>query len=571
MGTDRQMTDSHTGSTGRRCEKQAEDITQLGDDSTVSKAGKFRLSARQVHATYKTHLDKAKFAEFLRSLCSSTGEVDELYMAHESGDDFVPYPHTHVVWKLGFTPNWKNARKLDFNDIHPHIQVLKTKAHWDNAVRYLAKEDPANKHLKDYRTRKPHEKIDPSKTLKENIEASELPVKSYYDIKLIHEAKTMDTFTDRQLEVAELYMKNIKDRYILKPEDLYKWQKSLMEILEEPCTDTRTIHWYYDKKGRVGKSAFFDFVEDYFGPVALCLNGVGVGDQHALFAIKESITNKTWKQGILMINLVRNELDHKTTYNIIEKIKDGKFTSTKYKALKVTLDHIPHVVVFANKPPNLKDSLSEDRWRIIEIRPNDCTKPEEPFIHILDRHKVEDQHMTTHNIEENMTEKPREIEEPIDKIENTLESGETRDRGEGPLETPEALNIKRLAPQRGPYAPLREGDDIHADEYERNSDDDLTDDEAYAEAEVCSEDGTPSGDSGFALDDESEKYIEYIDGEETVMIPVYVAVQHMEMRRGRIYWKEGSDLGEGEVEDEWIEALQDAQYEGIEDPEEQDL
>ena len=186
------------------------DITDLGRDLTAGcKKGEFRLNAKQIHLTYKTHLIKAEFKAWLYDLCGGDDRVDELYLAHESGDKAVPYPHTHVVCKLGFRPNWKNASKLDYNSIHPHIQVLQTKAHWDNAVRYMAKEDPENAHLKDYRTRKPHEIIDGDKTLLENIERLEIPVRSYNDVKIIHEAKSRVEAPDEKSEARlELMNKN---------------------------------------------------------------------------------------------------------------------------------------------------------------------------------------------------------------------------------------------------------------------------------------------------------------------------------------------------------------------------
>ena len=67
--------------------------------------------------------------------------------------------------------------------------------------------------------------------------------------------------------------------------------------------------------------------------------------------------------------------------------------------------------------------------------------------------------------------------------------------------------------------------------------------------------GDPAGACGFA----PEEYIEYKDEDgEIVMIPLYIITQHIEKKKNRWYWIEGSDFGEGEVEDDWLNALYDA-------------
>lgn len=64
-----------------------------------------------------------------------------------------------------------------------------------------------------------------------------------------------------------------------------------------------------------------------------------------------------------IINIPRGMDNLDYLYPILEIIKDGKITSSKYEPRIVTLEETPHVVVFANCPPN-ETKLSKDRWCI---------------------------------------------------------------------------------------------------------------------------------------------------------------------------------------------------------------
>ena len=53
------------------------------------------------------------------------------------------------------------------------------------------------------------------------------------------------------------------------------------------------------------------------------------------------------------------------SYECLETLKDGLWTTAKYEG-EVVVRNSPHVVVFANFPPNTA-ALSMDRWKIGEI------------------------------------------------------------------------------------------------------------------------------------------------------------------------------------------------------------
>jgi len=50
-------------------------------------------------------------------------------------------------------------------------------------------------------------------------------------------------------------------------------------------------------------------------------------------------------------------------YHFLEKLKDRMIQSTKYTPVLKILQHIPHVVVFSNEPPD-ETKLSQDRFII---------------------------------------------------------------------------------------------------------------------------------------------------------------------------------------------------------------
>jgi len=118
-------------------------------DSKVieAKAIKFVFANQKVLFTYKTHIDKKKITEFFNGL--NNGECKFIRAAHETGDENHNYDHTHILVDFGKKFQTKNVRLFDFEDIHPHINTMKTITHFKNARAYLAKEDIANADLKE--------------------------------------------------------------------------------------------------------------------------------------------------------------------------------------------------------------------------------------------------------------------------------------------------------------------------------------------------------------------------------------------------------------------------------------
>lgn len=137
----------------------------------------------------------------------------------------------------------------------------------------------------------------------------------------------------------------------LEGKEYYPWQKDIINIISKQ-PDDRSIYWYWEENGNVGKSAFCKhLVLKYDAQYVL---GKKTDIYHA---ISDSIK-------ILLIDIPRTCQEF-TPYEVIESIKNGMIFSGKYES-KTKVFNPPHVIVFANFKP-IKEKVSLDRWRITNI------------------------------------------------------------------------------------------------------------------------------------------------------------------------------------------------------------
>ena len=143
------------------------------------------------------------------------------------------------------------------------------------------------------------------------------------------------------------------------------WQIKVFNIIEEKKNEERKVFWVHDVKGNTGKSWFQNYVEAYYGYQRVFRCDLRI--KH------KDICNILRKRGLSTINIFMFN-DARSTegdgyvncYRILEDIKDGAITSSKYDndIIKVNTPNI--VIVFSNVRPN-KEKLSKDRWMIIDI------------------------------------------------------------------------------------------------------------------------------------------------------------------------------------------------------------
>lgn len=135
----------------------------------------------------------------------------------------------------------------------------------------------------------------------------------------------------------------------MSPEYLLSWQHTLIDELAL-SPDPRKIIWLYDFLGNKGKS----YLSRY-----LCCNKNAIEMPN-----KADATYYTYEgQRIVIWDLTKTAID-RVPYEAMEKVKNGMVISTKYVPIQKIFDQ-PHVVVFANYPPN-ENAWSKDRYDIRE-------------------------------------------------------------------------------------------------------------------------------------------------------------------------------------------------------------
>lgn len=153
------------------------------------------------------------------------------------------------------------------------------------------------------------------------------------------------------------YMGNYKPKDELKLITPNKWwQIEILNILNtEP--DDRKVHWYWSKEGGVGKSQFAKYLVAKKNALFF-EEGKKADIMKLIFDAPEERLQK------IVIDVPRDN-GNKVSYKSIESIKNGMIYSSKYEG-GYKLFNAPHVIVFANEPPEM-NRLSNDRWYIQEI------------------------------------------------------------------------------------------------------------------------------------------------------------------------------------------------------------
>lgn len=152
------------------------------------------------------------------------------------------------------------------------------------------------------------------------------------------------------------YLTNLKIKKplkILKEEQLYKWQKDIIEIItKEP--DDRTIYWYWEETGNVGKTTFSKYLSAKYGAIPI------EGKKNDILFCAANFESE-----IYIMDLERSMEDY-VSYGAIEKIKNGYYMCSKYESRPIIRNN-PHMIIFANFEPDIT-ALSKDRWVIINLK-----------------------------------------------------------------------------------------------------------------------------------------------------------------------------------------------------------
>ena len=177
-------------------------------------------------------------------------------------------------------------------------------------------------------------------------------------MEILHKGIVHEESLDKEnKEALDLYRKQIP-RMDIDSVELRKWQKDLMQLMRP---SRRQIIWVVGRKGNEGKSWFQGYLETFYGysrVVRLDICNKTSNIFHALSRRPLSTTD------IFLFNEPRS---HDTqNYTVLESIKDGCATSTKYGSQVLNFKTPNIVVIFSNQNPQMS-RLSTDRWRVCTI------------------------------------------------------------------------------------------------------------------------------------------------------------------------------------------------------------
>ena len=141
------------------------------------------------------------------------------------------------------------------------------------------------------------------------------------------------------------------------------FQRKILDIIKTKA-DTRTIWWFWDRKGNCGKSFLNLYLTWEYG--SLTISGRGSDIKHALTSFQELTGQDPL---ILCVDLAREVRKIPSDLILVlEQIKNQTFFSGKYESSTLRMKDTCHIIVFANRPPRL-DAFSSDRLRCFEIQP----------------------------------------------------------------------------------------------------------------------------------------------------------------------------------------------------------
>jgi len=152
---------------------------------------------------------------------------------------------------------------------------------------------------------------------------------------------------------GNIYYKNIIINEPIKVIEPYGWQLDILDIIKnEP--DDRTIYWFWEPYGNVGKSSLCKYLAVKHDAIVIC--GKGSDIKNVL------IKKKSLK--LILVDIPRSNYEY-FNYGTLEEIKNGMIFSGKYEGgFKVF--NPPHIICFANEEPQ-REQLSSDRWDVRRI------------------------------------------------------------------------------------------------------------------------------------------------------------------------------------------------------------
>lgn len=153
------------------------------------------------------------------------------------------------------------------------------------------------------------------------------------------------------------------------------WQRDCLNLISNELQNpnNRSIHWWWEDIGAVGKSYFAGFLQLKYNALILEAGR----KQDLAFAFLDAISRTN--VNIVCLDFVRTTQPNEEimqqgigssallgSLSFLESLKNGRMLVTKYQSRSIIFKP-PIVICFANwKPP--VETMSADRWKIVHIR-----------------------------------------------------------------------------------------------------------------------------------------------------------------------------------------------------------
>ena len=176
---------------------------------------------------------------------------------------------------------------------------------------------------------------------------------------ILDEGAALEEALSREYRDALVLYRKQKPQMDLTTTQLRLWQK---QLLEKMVASQRQVIWVHGGMGNEGKSFFQSYVETLYGYSRVVRLDICNKTGNILFALTRRPLQTT---DIFLFNDARSEDNH-VNYTVLEYIKDGCATASKYGSNVIKFKTPNIVVVFSNRSP-VRSHLSKDRWVVYHI------------------------------------------------------------------------------------------------------------------------------------------------------------------------------------------------------------
>ena len=187
---------------------------------------------------------------------------------------------------------------------------------------------------------------------------------------LLREDIAEESLEKRDKEALDLYRKQ-SCHFSLEGTELRPWQNALFQLIQQPSR--REIIWVKGVRGNEGKTWFQNYIQSLFGCGRVAQLDLKAKTASALHALRKFPLATI---DVFFFNVTRAINYETCCYDVLELVKDGMATASKFNSEVIRFRTPNVVVVFSNHDPDVKQ-MSKDRWKIYYITKDGLNSHEE--------------------------------------------------------------------------------------------------------------------------------------------------------------------------------------------------